>query len=463
MFSWGFFSFGEGGNLIFDITSEINVTVKNPYPNQRKYVQLTSKDIALLKFIEEHRLVARTQLYQLLTDYFGVSSNRTAFLDRWSKLEDFKLVDSKKITLNQLGSNRKILRLTSVGVEVLRNLQLLPSNYNETAIQNAFDKKHWDHTLAIREMVVRGLVGARKASTHDETKESFVYQDVETLNPFYHPFIHPQEHTTLVLPDWLLRFRTEFACLEVDTGSESYTQIQKKIQDYLSMVSCYPEQTFTVVIGVIDNSFATQRFYGDDRSIRVANLKDMIIERHPIFLRSPLEIMVCSLARTTDLIPATFAFYPLTKEIRAQRMRFAQRYLSRLAGYPFEHEMVENLEQELDRLESVMGVRADWMIREVDCHTRKTFLSVFIMLREGDVKSLGRLLRLAKKDGWEEVLGIGRVYGVYQNEVELLQDIVPNKLDNHVYFSSVEILRQPDRGYYLYQRASSSKLVGVSL
>ncbi|MEC1718419.1 replication-relaxation family protein [Schinkia azotoformans] len=444
---------------MFNISKDLKVKIEHPSQfKQRSFIQLNPYDLQLLLFIKEHEVIARTQLYGLLTEFLDINIHRSSFSKRWDKLEEFKLIKSYTIRLDCFGTKRKILRLTKAGIDLLKELQLIPRNYNETKSTNSYDSNNWDHSLAIREMVIRGLIGSKKLIDHEIVDDTYAYQNIESLNPYIHQF-----YPSTVVPDWIMANLNEIVCLEANSGFERHTTIKKKIKGYINMSSYYPDLSCSVVFGIIDNSFNTREFYKyDDPIIKVVNLKKLIIKQFQGLMNSTLEIKVCTLDRIQNVLPSSFmAIPPLTAENRQNQMKLAQNHLDQLPTYPFKHEMIRNIEGILERLEETTGFRPDHVIKEVEPSTKETFLSILIMLREGDIKTLARLLAYAQSAEWQKICGNGRVYAIYKNTDELIKDIVPGKLNKNVYFSSIELLSQHGQSHHLFKRKSSTKLRGI--
>ncbi|WP_214484487.1 replication-relaxation family protein [Bacillus sp. SM2101] len=437
------------------------VSIKGGQYQQR--LEMDKRYIQLIYFLYNSRILKATQLEAVFVNYLGYSLTSRALRKRLSKFVDYDVLASKQIDYGIGGPKFAIYRINEKGAEILNDIGLWPSGKTTKNLRDLFRKTRLEHYLATQEILIRTLIGAKDLAKHSDSNVEADYYSLESINPVSNPYHNKTSEHVLLLPDWIIKWRKQYLSIECDTGSENQKEITDKILAYIQMSKLNPEQQHTVLFCITDSSFpmrGTTAF--NNRQRRVGNLKELAQETAG-FLTSQLDIQVISMNRTQEISPRVFMLNPLTEENRTIRMKSFYRSLKQQKDYPYSKtsHFDEKMNEQIKTIENVIGFKPDYIVQE-SINRHKTINSAFIMLREGDVKSLGRLKRLSTEYSLllleKEGVKIDRVYGVYYDHEELINDVVPFKCATHVRFSSIKSLNRNAISTGVYQRLFSTKL-----
>ncbi|WP_026801327.1 replication-relaxation family protein [Pontibacillus halophilus] len=448
-------------NPLFDVTGE-HVYEGGIY--QRRLV-VDERYMQLFAFLQTSRLLKTKQLESLFVDYFGNSINDRTMRKRLNKFVEYDVLASKQLDYGVGAQKYNVYRLGDKGAELLQDYKLLEANMDSNHLYSLFSKTNYDHYLATQEMLIRTLTGAKAYQAHNDVEAGQVFTNLHSINPSSHPYLDMESKSVLLTPDWIIKSNNKLLSIECDSGTEVQRHIVDKLERYMTLAHYYKDEEHHVLFGIIDKSFPTRIAANNNRSRRVSNIKQLIIEL-PGFINSNLNLQVISMERTKQVGPRPLMLQPLTEDNRKIRMKVFYRSLARKADYPFSlTKRSKDIEETvLTAIKEQVGIKPDYIVEEEGTASSPS-LSVFFMLREGDVKSLARLKSLSNESTIRILNAAGipvkRVYGVYYDHDELIYDNVPINCDEHVFFSSIKSLAHPGCNTGIYKRLTKTRVQEV--
>ncbi|UPG61668.1 hypothetical protein [Metabacillus endolithicus] len=128
--------------------------------SKRRRIQLESRDVFTLLFLNEQSILSQPQLYEFYSFFANISE--AAFRRKMSRWNDANIINKRKVKMEN-GYELAIIELTIAGQSILKKLGYL--NENEKLKYQA--KSYLDHTLAIKQSVIE------------------VLRNVSNIDPFY--------------------------------------------------------------------------------------------------------------------------------------------------------------------------------------------------------------------------------------------------------------------------------------
>ncbi|WP_412103376.1 replication-relaxation family protein [Rossellomorea aquimaris] len=249
----------------------------------RKGVYLDHNDLKILKLIYTQRIVSTSQVHYYSFALSGMKLDTVQKkLKRWS---GYKVVKQHHYRVGQVGLGYNYYTLGSNGIDILISEGVIrEEDRKKLNLNRKFS--NLDHTIAIQEVAVGCL-------------SMFVNEDrfnIESINPYIHPFFVDSGNEKLI-PDWIIKRENIYLNIEIDTGSETTSEIKQKIRRYVNLSKENPNNKYYVLFSVIDHSILTRKIYSADRSKRVSSLKYSIAEVEGVDVKN-LEVYVCQLSRS---------------------------------------------------------------------------------------------------------------------------------------------------------------------
>ncbi len=416
---------------------------------QRKRLELKNDEIELLLYLEKSRCLSSNQLYAVYTSVQKIKLSQRGFWYRLAKYEEYKLIQSKIYDIGPNGSF-KYYRVNTKGIVMLIELGYLPEDYSMDNSKKVFSKSNIEHYLGTQEVVVNTL-----GLIHSDGNMDTYARSAHSLNPSYAPITNVTDNSVFIRPDWTVKVKNHYYCIEFDTSSMGLPALVDKILRYRDLPSHYPKNEYYVVFSIIDSSFKTKKQKDVDKIKRVSNLKQAILEM-PVASNLGIPVYVSLMKRSPHVIQRQIGELPSAYQM-------VNSLLSKWESFKGNNISITHLNKEfLEQYELLTGQRPDYLIEEV-LPTKKKIRSVFLFLREGNVVDWTKVIPYAftetlnKSGAW-----VDRVYCLYESKEEMESDIRPMTLDEHVYFGNIEEWRGQKKPI-VYKPVTHSRLKEVEL
>jgi Replication-relaxation len=412
---WGFFIFQGGLKM---------KRKKFIFGENRKGVYLDSNDIKILELILTQRIVSTMQVHIYSFALTGMQLDTVQKkLKRWSK---YKVVKQYRYTLGQVGLGFNYYTIGSNGVDILIAEGILTEEQrNQFKSRRTFT--NLDHTLATQEVAIRCLA-------------QFVHEDrfnVKSINPYVKPYILNSEEIKLI-PDWIIKRENVYLNIELDTGSETTSEIKYKIERYIQLATDNPLNRYYVLISVIDDSITTKKDYSDNRSKRVSSLKYSIANVKGVEIEN-LEVYVCQLSRSyLTAFELIVGNYPQNSGV------LIENYIDAMRNYYNNKILIQKAPNSTnDLVHTYYTYKQVHIGSDIELEDYKTFR--IVAMEEGNVRSHKHLI---EADNSEESI---QVIGIYNSEYQVKYDVFGRIIPGLVLTS----LREWEQGkYYYFQQKS---------
>ncbi|PLT33647.1 hypothetical protein [Bacillus sp. V5-8f] len=304
--------------------------------SKKRRVQLESKDIHALLFLNEQSILSQPQFHEFYSLLKHISE--AAFRRKMSRWNNANIINKRKVKMKN-GYEMGIIELTNAGQSILKKLGYLKENeklkYHATS--------NLDHTLAIKQCVIEFLKNVShidpfyiadggkyiipfgEEDKNDELEQPIIIFKKQNFgNDFIPPlkslakyspdfiekykksgvvqsfvpqdFIHIKEQLgdkTGLTPDWIFKVKDTFIYVEVDSGSEKIKtkrdhantiiekhdvkSIEGKLYRYQELAKNDTEHKHKVIFTLMDDSdgFITTNIHSN-KDTRIANLKHEI-------------------------------------------------------------------------------------------------------------------------------------------------------------------------------------------
>jgi len=430
-------------------------------------LELDNRSLQIISFLQNSQILKTKQLEAIFNDYFGYELSTRSIRRRLAKLVEYGLLVSKKLDYGVGAPDYNIYRLGDKGVELLYDYGLWPKGDNPQNINKLFSKSNYDHFLATQEMLIRTLIGAKDLHNHADLKDGADYRYLNSVRPSHEPFIDNRTNKLLIMPDWVVKdSENHILSIECDSGIEVQREISDKVVRYVDLANQREGESHSILFGIMDRSFPTRVSVHNNRQRRVANIKQLILDTVGS-LPENLNFSVISMNRTSFVSPRALMLNPLTKENRQMRANVFYRSLKRNSEYPYiPSDDNEGLTKSVSKkIYDVLGFEPDLVKREKEESSNKDLITLFFMLREGDVAGLQKLSYFSNDEERDKLrsqgIVIDRVFGVYYDHDELQNDVLPLRCDKNMFFSSIKSISHPSVSSGVYHRFSPTRLQEV--
>lgn len=372
----------------------------------RRGLWLSQEELKMLAVLADMRMMSSKQLYQFLYPKKHYTYN--GFLNRLKKYEKCKIILSYDLTIGQAGFRYRYHRISQRGIDLLKEHDYLPNNWEPKPFRKYVSRKWLDHALATREATTILL---SKLWEHHR-----LFQIEDTLLNEGETYLGEGEER--LIPDFIIKLEDRNVYIELDTGSEHFPTIVNKVRKYDKFSIKTKKKRHTLYFVILDASFQSIIQYAGDRQRRIANMKQAILQEWSPH-NSNLDIVVLSLTR---LYKQGYQFikdnYASEKDIYRRQIDFLSQLLN------MKHTDGRFLQsQHLPSPLSEKFSLADLCFERTKELEKKERWWV-VQMREGDMNSLGRALELHE---WIQRYGVQEldyVVLVYQRKEEMENDVV---------------------------------------
>jgi hypothetical protein len=395
---------------------EVKQLKKELIDHNRKGVVLKGKEVELLLLIYKHRLLTTKQIFRWM-EMNGGMKYRT-LTQRLSKFVQYKLLVKHEYSLGVKGIRFYYYRIGIKGMEVLADNGDVPLEELENSLLHRVSNiKNLDHYLATQEAVLK----------FSSTKRD---GDTESLHPHKSPLLldNTLDEKPTVIPDWILRNDLASIYIELDSGTETMTEIKDKVERYQTFAAAQPDTRHFVTFISIDHSFRTKKYYGD-KTRRIGNMKKAILGSMNASIEN-LEIFVMPLRRAEVIIEKILnGTIPYDTERRRIEAHVAKSLFTDLnREFAFELKEIEREEVYFGGTKEVLKIDRFYEVRNEGGNLIETI--GLLCLHEGLMKSLDSLdysYHLVKNQKTKR--RIDRLIAIYDHEEELKADILANQYD----------------------------------
>ena len=406
--------------------------------SKKNIVWVKDIDLEILKMLHEYRSLALYQIEYYLEQAYGIKRNtiRKKLL-RWKKK---KIVCSKIYT--KLPTAMVYYRLDDEGIKLLKEYTIIPQN--ETIYsENSTNRKNTDHYFGVRDIVLKTklLLGNLGDGLYSGSPEQF--------SPF-------------VFPDWIMKFKNRTLCLELDIGTESIGIIRDKISKYHQYATRRPDENVYVLFAVIDDvdpNLKFKDFYAKDRSKRIINLKDAIIDSNVLDC-SNLHVYVVSLNRVAVVAKKILTgTYPYDNLERHKLSVVSMKLLEMNDKDSYQKEELNADDFYLAEVNESLYADGHFSIRK---NMEQKTVAIKVM-EEGNVRDLDRLRYLALlRQEKRFKKSVDLILGVYADTDELKNDILGKPLEK-TNLISTEMWMDFGEIPSMFQMVNSSRLEEVAI
>ena len=276
--------------------------------NARERLELSKKDLMLLEFLEQQRMLTLQQFYQAAIHLFEMKMSEYSFKNRIRKFEEYYLIRSNFYSEGFDGERFKYICIGSKSIDLLIENELLDNSYNKSRIYKFNQKKNLMHFLATQQAVINLLIALDTELIIDKKKDELKYPIKYNLTFFSHspasfPYtewikkdinLHRQNSgayhasvakymkkssstqmhgsiMTIVKPDWILEiksrrglgFRDAIINIELDMVTEPIETLAQKVFRYALLAEKSPDVLHIMNIVIADNSFSNRSKFSD--------------------------------------------------------------------------------------------------------------------------------------------------------------------------------------------------------
>lgn len=391
---------------------------------KKKAVWFTDQDLEILELIWDFKYLSLYQLKYYCESLYGIKpSSLEMKLRRW---RDGEVLIAKKYT--KPPAAKVFYRLGPEGISILKKTSKL-SESSKILLEDLPGRRNYDHFFALRDAVLLSLIEIRKSN-----------RGVTSFSPAEIPYLlESKSSVPKVVPDWILVNNHGFLNFELDIGTESFSKVNQKIQKYVEYTRQRPKEKHHVLLVVLDDNdprLLYENEYSKDRSGRVTNLKELIIQSNA-HKYSNLNFYVVSINRVGDLASKILSGdYPLKPQQRLASITAATKLLD--LNDKFMYRINPIAESDIYFSDVSNSLYADGHFEfSYGAHSGKILIKI---MEEGNVQCLDQIqylnLLCAEK---RYKSNIDKIIAVYQNNEELHSDVLGAMLP-YVYFTSKEQL-----------------------
>lgn len=285
----------------------------------------------------------------------------------------------------------------------------------------------WDHTERERTFIEGG---------EDEVESVQLY----SINPTYHPYrlesVEEVEENELkkerLQPDWIFLYKDQVLNIEVDTGTESHTQLKGKLKGYTEITessSEYSRFAHTILFGVIEDSISSPDLPTVIKEGRIRNIKETFQDE------DHLPIYALSVVRTDTF----FASYFIREgefgdeEGKGSMCKGLFRWLHITKSFPLEFEFEFSSKERIQKIISD-EINVEIELLALDSQKR---VSLVLYIEEGSVRDYKRVKTLNAALHERRLPG-ARVYLLYDTEGSMREDVLPIQLHPDILLGSVK-------------------------
>jgi hypothetical protein len=373
---------------------------------ERKGLYLKDKEIRMLLILYNQRFLTTKQLQRCAEIKDG--GPYANFTRRLKKFCEYNLLVRQERTLGRNGFRFYYYRIGVEGVKILHELGMIASDEYEHVNTT---QRNLEHYLATQEVALHGILNSLE-------------REVQSINPFHHPFIDEETNTSLIIPDWILRVDNEhYIHIEMDMGTEALHELQDKLVRYKKLAKQMSDYSHSVIYVSLDDTFNTRYFYGD-KVRRTGNMKQQLLKERIDDVPN-LEVYVVPIRRSKVLIERLLrSEVPKSMKERKINCEFAVQLISEfneVCSYSF-----QPLQDEDVYITTDMDNRfyADKIYAVYDQNKQFVENVALVSMSEGHLFSLDRLDYLShtfKKQKTKEI--IDRIIAVYNDPIEIEEDV----------------------------------------
>lgn len=378
-----------------------------PLGKGSRRIEIKDVELALFKEMLIHRVMRSRDVHAFYKTLSATPPHTRSITKRLTRLVDSGVLLRMDEPINDTKPNIRLYyyKLAKRGVAALVETGSIKADEAETIYRQILSLRiPKPHNLAVSSLVnnLQIKLMEKNIKSHHERGSTWVQQ-----NQYELPFV----------PDWVFSNRRFNVFLEVDSGTESLSMIETKVQRYIDYAAASKENIM-VVFSIMDTTVD----YGlsADRSKRIVSLKESV----PPYQHWPknLSIYVISADRTPELIIRTFEdIEPLSDTER---------------GYVLENWLEEwkthcpNISMKPFALSRVYGdtglkdLEVDLALKVEDRTELRTI--GFLYGEEGSVKSYQQIRFNHKRIGRQQERGIpfDELIVIYLDYENLIHDVV---------------------------------------
>ncbi|MFT9495747.1 MULTISPECIES: replication-relaxation family protein [Bacillota] len=426
------------------------MTLKHQVKTSKKNaVWFSEQDLELLQLIWDFKYLSLYQIKYYCERLHGLKPGSLEMkLRRW---RDAEVLVAKRYT--KPPAAKVFYRVGPEGVVVLKKAGLI-SPSSKVLLEDISGRRNYDHFFAIRDAVLLTLIELKKKN-----------REVTSFSPSEMPYYESgfEGSKPSVVPDWVLVNSCGFLNIELDTGTEKFLKINEKVIKYVNYAQQRPNEIHHVLLVVLDENDPALLYdneYSKDRSGRVANLKELIIQANA-HVHSNLNFYVVTISRVGNIAYKIMTGeLPLLERQRSNSIIAATKLLELNDTFNY---MIEPMDaSEFYLAEVKESLYADGHFRFVGKDKCETVL--IKTMEEGDVKCLDQIqyLNLLSSENRFKIK-VDKILAIYQSNEELHSDVLGKLLPN-VHFTSKEQLSIDLETHPLFfKTVNTSKKEGVLL
>jgi predicted transcriptional regulator len=383
--------------------------------NRRKGVILKDEEINLLFMIYKHRMVTVDQIAYWLG--LKGESQLNSLRRRLTKFSSYKLLARQKYPLLE-GVYYYYYRIGPQGIQVLIDNDYIMSEDDSDYknILKTAQSTNIDHQLATQQVVIQVM----------KNLEGF---DILSSHPFDSLFLREEkDDKPFLVPDWLLRYGDRNVYIELDTGTESMTNIENKVKRYKDWASINQNEQHFVFFISLDDTFKSSRHYGDKRR-RIGNIKLKACELLEGSIQN-LDVFSVPLKRSAATIERILTRgVPYSGDEKLKRLKTGIDVLMDMNdsfSYSFNLLNIDDYFFQEDRNHSAAD--AVFEVKEEGTLFEKVGM---VLLEEGSVSSLMKLDRVYSNIETQKTKKVlDRLIGIYETAIETEYDVLGIKFKN---------------------------------
>jgi predicted transcriptional regulator len=384
--------------------------------DRRKGVVLKDEEINLLFMIYKHRMVTVDQIAYWLGLKGGSQLN--SLRRRLTKFSSYKLLARQKYPLLE-GVYYYYYRIGPQGIQVLIDNDYIKSEVDSDYkyILKTAQSINIDHQLATQQVVIQVM-------------KNMEALDIISSHPFDSLFLREEkDDKPFLVPDWLLRYGDRNVYVELDTGTESMTNIENKIERYKDWATINPSEQHYVFFISLDDSFKSSRHYGDKRR-RVGNIKFKASELLLEGSMQNFDVFSVPLTRASANIERILTREaPYTRQEKQERLKTGIDVLVDMNdSFPYTFNLLNTDDYFFQEDMNYSAADAVFEVKEGGAQIEKVGM---VLLEEGSVSSLMKLDRVysnIEEQKTKQVLD--RLIGIYETAIETEYDVLGIKLKN---------------------------------
>lgn len=291
-------------------------------------------------------------------------------------------------------------------------------------------RRNFDHFFAIRDVALLSIISLRKSK-----------KDITSLSTFKAVYEDNEGDSTIVVPDWVLSNEYGNLNIELDTGSESLTKINDKITRYIKHATLRSDEINHVLLVILDEndpSLKYSAYMNKDRSGRIANLKDAIINMNA-HIYPNLHFYVVSMSRAGEVAYHILTGdYPYSTAKKSDERLKATSALALNDTFKYVIEPLNSDDFYLAEVKESLYADGHYLFKDKENSTSETVL--IKIMEEGSVTCLDTItyLNLLKSENRFK-RKVDKILAIYHYKEQLYTDVL-GKVLPYVDFTSIENL-----------------------